>query len=194
MKRLCTSIPLLLLVQVAHAVTNDNPVVHMRPPFAATLRIDENVVYELVVTNEPPFVLQNSAFVFPNDAFGVSVSNLADGTAAIRYEPDKNKSDVTFKLKQHVSPGHPPITILTTQNKLDRNLRFQVFKALHDRDMPVYSGEVNASPKIPVYTGIPGVVTSLTLFGFEFPNPPRTVEETKNASGDIDAGASNHQR
>jgi hypothetical protein len=166
------------LVQSAYAGTKTNAVVHMRQPFKVTLQVDANEVYELVVTNETPFVLQNNVFVLPNDSFGVSVSNAADGTIAIRYEPDKRKSDLTFTLKQHVPQEGDPITILTTQNKLDQALRFQVFKELHNRDMPVYSGQVNAYPKIPVCTGIPGVVTSLSLFGFEFPEMPRMKEES----------------
>lgn len=152
-----------------------NAVIHFRKPFERTLHIDKENTYQLAITNETPYVIQNNVIIFPGESFGASISTNGSGDVVLKYESDQSKQDVTFNLEQNIFDDGDPLMILITKNKLKKPLRFQVFKCLLEegKDKPVYSGEVNASPNIPVYTGIGTIVTTATLYNFEFPEEPR---------------------
>ncbi len=165
----------LMIVGFSCLADQTNAIIQFRKPFERKLRIDKENTYQLIVMKETPYVIENNVIIFPGESFGASISTNASGEVALKYESDKSKQDVTFKLEQNIFDDGYPLMILITKNKLKKPLRFQVFKCLLEKgkDKPVYSGEVNASPNIPVYTGIGTIVTTATLYNFEFLKEPR---------------------
>lgn len=121
----------------------------MRAPFTLTLRVDRERYYEENI-GEMPYVYKGGIYLMKGDNFGVSVS-LRDGkVAAVDYQPDLGKADVTFEFKQHVESDGTAMMMLTIKNRTAHTLTMRALmtvpgekKAIETSIIPVQAGLTN---------------------------------------------------
>ena len=120
-----------------------------RKPFTLKLHVDKENYYEEKF-DKMPFVHKNDVYLFKGDEFGVVLDIRDKSIREIKYQPDLEKADLTFKFTQNVETNGTAMMVLVIRNKTKEKLELSALMTVPEKEgiykttiLPIQSGLTN---------------------------------------------------
>lgn len=137
-----------------------------RAPFVLRLRIDDRRYYEEKF-DRVPYVMDNNAYLFAGETFGIGVTIAENQISRITYRRELARADVEFKFTQEQT-SNGLVMLLVIRNKLKRSLLLDARMTIPGKT-EVY--KTNVLPVQPGHSNLeswPHPIVQLVLGNFRF--------------------------
>jgi hypothetical protein len=145
----------------------------VREPFTLKLPVDKTHYYEERYERKVPYVFENDVYLFNGEKFGIKVTTSGNEIAAIRYEKDVSKADVTFEFKQDKDIEGSLMTLLLIENKLPRRLYLDALMTRPDKKEIFRTSILPVDAKLFNAESWPHPIVQLVLRNFRFSEKSR---------------------
>lgn len=144
-----------------------------REPFTLKLPVDKLHYYEERYERKIPYVFNNDVYLFNGEQFGINVIISNNEIAAIRYEKDPTKANVTFVFKQDADSKGSLMTLLIIKNKLPRRLYLDALMTRPDQKQIFRTSILPVEAKLTSFESWPHPIVQLVLRDFRFSEKPK---------------------
>ncbi len=159
---LCVGLPAL----AADPVPKPDPDVVMRKPFVLNLHLDKEHYYEANI-GEMPYVYGGGVYLMKGDKFGISLDFSDEKSVKVAYQPEFEKSDMTFEFTQDLSAEPNGMMLLTIRNRTSKQIRMKASMTVPGQKKPADTSILPVQPGLTDFESWPHAIVKLQLHDFE---------------------------